>query len=94
MAKDFTQIGTIEISHGDLVGLSNALRTLGIPQNEIELATQAVLEDGKPANKSFGARTAEWVRGVGGKLGDAGLKIGTGAATQLVTRWLLQYWGL
>jgi hypothetical protein len=94
VAKDFTQIGTIEISNGDLVGLSNALRTLGIAQNEIELATQAVLEDGKPKDRTLGARTADWVKAVGGKLGDAGLKIGTGAATQLITKWLLQYWGL
>ncbi len=93
-ARDFTQIGSIQIGQGDLVGFSNALRTLGIPQQDIEEVTQAVLEDGKPKGKSVGKKLAGWMTSMGGKLGEAGLKIGTGAAQQLVTQWLMQYWGL
>jgi hypothetical protein len=35
----------------------------------------------------------EWIKTVGSKLGDAELKVGTGAAQQLITHWMMQYYG-
>lgn len=94
MATDFTQIGTIHIAAGDLAALADALKSLGIAQTDVEEATEAILADGKPTKASLGARATEWVKTLGRKLGEAGMKIGTGAAQQLVTKWVLQYWGL
>lgn len=53
-AKDFTQVGSIQISKGDLGGFADALKTLGISQKHIEEATLALLADGPP--KSGGGR--------------------------------------
>jgi AbiTii-like protein len=93
-ASNFAQIGTIHVVHGDLAGFADALKSLGIGQKDVEEATAAVLEDGQPSAKTLGQKTAEWMKTLGGKLGEAGLKIGTGAAQQLVTKWVLQYWNL
>jgi hypothetical protein len=93
IVHDFTQIGSIEVKQGDLVGLANALRALGVAQSDVEAATLALVEDGKPPGRSLGARVMSWMQSVGSKLGGAGLKIGTGAAQQLITKWMLQYWG-
>jgi hypothetical protein len=92
-AHDFTQIGAIRISEGDLIGIANSLRSLGIKQAHVEEATQALVEDGKPDSNALGKKSGQWIKTLGSKLGDAGLKIGTGAAQQLVTQWMLQYWG-
>jgi hypothetical protein len=93
-ASDFTQIGTVQISEGDLVGFANSLKRLGIAQEDVEEATKALVEDGKPKTSAVGKKVGEWIKAVGSKLGDAGLKIGTGAAQQLITQWMMQYWGL
>jgi hypothetical protein len=93
-AKDFTQVGSIHIAKGDLGAFVDALRTLGIDQKHIEEATTALLIDGAPKGKQLGTTVGEWLTSIGGKLGDAGLKIGTGAVKELITQWMLQYWGL
>jgi len=93
-AQEFTLIGIVNILEGDLVGVANSLGRLGIKQEYIEEATQALIEDGKPDGKTLGARASVWIKSVGSKLGEAGMKIGTGAAQQLITQWMLQYWGL
>jgi hypothetical protein len=93
-AKDFTQIGSIHIAKGDLGAMADALGTLGIEQSQIAEATNTILKDGKPAAGELGPSVKSWLGTIGEKLGSAGLKIGTGAATQLVTEWILQYWGL
>jgi len=89
-AKEFTQIGTVNIAKGDFNALSTALRGLDIPESDIELLRGAIEAD----KTSFGARTKAWLKGVGSKIGNAGLKIGSGAATQVVNAWLLQYFDL
>ena len=89
-AKDFTQIGTVVVARGDFNALSTALRGLEIPQSEIDLLRGAIEAD----QKTFGARTKEWLMSVGSKIGNAGLKIGSSAATQIVNAWLLHYFGL
>ena len=93
-ASDFTQIGTIQISEGDLVGFANSLKRLGIAQDDVEEATMVLVEDGKPKASAVGRKASEWIKNVSSKLGDAGLKIGTAAAQQLITQWVMQYWGL
>jgi hypothetical protein len=80
IAQDFTQIGCIRIPEGDLVGLANGLKSLGIGQGHVEEATQALVEDGKPGEMTLGKKAREWIKTLGSKVGDAGLKIGTGAA--------------
>jgi hypothetical protein len=93
-AQNFTQIGSIEIKQGDLIAFAEALKTLGIDQADVGEATKALVEDGEPKERTLGTKVAGWVGALGGKLGEAGLKIGTGAAQHLVTRWAMQYWGL
>jgi len=93
-AKNFAQVGSINIGTGDLGALVEALRTLGIAQADIEEATASLIEEGKPSGSLLGSRVADWVKNVGGKLGSAGAKIGAGAAQALITAWMLQYWGL
>jgi hypothetical protein len=82
-ASDFTQIGTVQISEGDLVGFANSLKRLGIAQEDVEEATKALVEDGKPKTSAVGKKVGEWIKAVGSKLGDAGLKIGTGVNSSL-----------
>jgi hypothetical protein len=93
-AQNFTQIGAIEINVGDLTAFAEALKTLGINQKHVGEATQALLEDGMPTERTLGRRLVSWMGTLGSKLGEAGLKIGTGAAQHLVTEWAMQYWGL
>jgi hypothetical protein len=76
-AQNFSQIGSIQISQGDLVAFADALKTLGIGREGVEEATEALVADGKPSERSLGERATEWLKSVGSKLGDAGLKIGT-----------------
>jgi hypothetical protein len=87
-------IGAVNIAKGDLVAVATGLGRLGIKKEYIEGATQALVEDGKPDGTTLGAKASQWIKTAGSKLGDAGLKIGTGAAQQLITQWMLQYWGL
>ena len=93
-AQNFTQIGTIEIKQGDLIAFAEALKALGIIQEDVGEATKALVEDGKPTEMTLGKRVAGWIGALGSRLGEAGLKIGTGAAQHLVTQWVMQYWGL
>lgn len=93
-ATDFTQVGSIHISKGDVGGFTNALKTLGISQEHIDEAIHALLTDGAPKSETLGSAATGWLKTIGGKLGTAGLKIGTAAATELATKWMLQYWGL
>lgn len=88
-AKDFTQVGSIEIAEGDIDGLSAALKTLDVKQNEIEALKRAIEAD----KKTFGVWTKEWLKNVGSKLGDAGIKIGVDVATGFVKSWLRKYFG-
>lgn len=93
-AKDFTQVGRIHIAQGDLGAFVDALRMLGIDQAHVEEATHSLLADGPPKEKQPGPSLVQWLKTIGSKLGSAGVKIGTGAATELITQWMLQYWGL
>ena len=93
-AQNFCQIGSIEVRPGDLGGLAEALKTLGIAQQDVEEAMQAIVEDGRSKDKALGVRALNWIGNMGAKLGNAGAKIGLGAAQALVTQWMLQYLGL
>ena len=74
-----------------LLGLASAWSRI---QKHIEEATHALLTDDAPKDKGLGTAVGGWLKTIGGKLGEAGLKIGTAAAKELITQWMLQYWGL
>jgi hypothetical protein len=89
-AKDFTQIGNIIVAKGDFNRLTNALRSLEVPDVEIASLKQALAEDGE----TLGQRTKQWLTNLGSKLGSTGLKIGATIAQEAAKEWLLQYCGL
>lgn len=88
--EDFSQIGNIIVPKGDFGGLSKALKTLDVSNSEIAKLKNALDGDGQ----TVGNKTKGWLMGIGKKLGGAGLKVGTGVATEIAKEWLLQYCGL
>jgi hypothetical protein len=89
IVHDVTQIGSIVIGKGDFEALSNALKTLGLDKSDIHTLKKAIEEDGG-VSKGLGEKTMAWIQAVGQKLSGAGLSVGT----ELLTKWLLQYFGL
>jgi len=94
IAHSFSQIENIVVGKDDIDSLKMALKSLDIADYDIEEFKQTIENDGKPNTKNLGSRTAEWIKNIGTKLGNAGLKIGADVAQQAATRWLMQYWGL
>jgi len=88
-AREFSQIGAVNIVQGNVDSLATALSTLEIAEPEIHALKEAIKAD----NDSFGARTKKWLASVGSKLGDTGLKIGADVATAIIKTWLLKYFG-
>jgi hypothetical protein len=93
-AKDFSQVVSIVVAKGDFQGLENALKDLDITDHDIGHLRRAIEGDSKGKKKEIGAKTQDWLKNLGGKLGDAGKKIGTGVAQEVAKQWLLQYLGL
>jgi hypothetical protein len=87
-ASDFTQIGSIEVHEGDFESLAAALRSLEIKTAEIESLNKSI-----EADKGFGHQTKGWLKKVGTKLGDTGVKMGVDIATGFVKAWLRKYFG-
>jgi hypothetical protein len=97
-ARDFTQIGTVNIKQGDLEGLTAALAKLRVPDAQITALARALEADAgavsDDAPPTLGRRTATWLKTLGPKLAKAGLRIGTDTVKAEAMKLISQYLGL
>jgi hypothetical protein len=87
--SNVTQIGSVQVHAGDFASLAEGLSRLEISKTDIRALKGAIERD----KKRFGARTKEWLANVGGKIGNAGMKIGVDVAASFVRAWLSKYFG-
>jgi hypothetical protein len=74
--------------------LASALKVLGVKDADVSELASAVAEDAKRAPPSLGQRTGAWLKGLGTKLGEAGILIGVEVAKEEAKKWILQYLGI
>jgi hypothetical protein len=88
-ASNFAQIVSVQVDKDDFSSLAGALAKLDVAENDINALRSAIEGDGK----TFGSRTKQWLASVGGKIGNAGVKLGIEVATGFVKVWLRKYFG-
>ena len=77
------------ISAGDLQGLLEALRKLGITDEGVE----KLEKDMEAEPTAVGPRIKGWLSNIGSYLGKEALKAGVDVAKKFATRWILQKYG-
>jgi hypothetical protein len=93
-STDIVQTATVTVAAGNLGGLLKFIADQGVaPTHASELA-QAVEADTAAGAKGIGPRVADWLARLPAKAGSATAKIGSGALIALITKGILQYFGL
>lgn len=95
-SRDFTQVGSIEIAHGDWHALSEALsKNLGIEDSGIADLKSSLDADAKETPPpGLGTRTANWLKRLGKKSGEVAVSVAVEVAKKEATKWIFGYLGL
>ena len=85
----------IKIVQNDFDSLSRLLSSLGLGEDSIQELSEAIREDDKYQDRTgSGSRVQTWLGKMILKAADGSWKIGTSVAANLLTRALVQYYGI
>jgi predicted DNA-binding transcriptional regulator AlpA len=84
----------MKASRNDFKSLRSLLRTIGIPDAEIETLRAAFDADERPKEKThFGKRVSQWVGGIVVKIADGAYKLAIEAALERIIKCIWQFYG-
>jgi hypothetical protein len=94
-ASSFVQGRDVIITKGDMSGLVEALKKLGIDQTEVQ-ELQSLFKDNpvKAGSRTLHGRILEWIEAKALSLANKGLDISTDVAKAEMTHWIIQYLGV
>ena len=90
----FTQKVHQQVVHNDQSSLFNVLRENGVEQADLDELREAIEADGEPKDKQIGPRVQGWMGKMLLKAGQGIWKVGTEAASKILTDGLLAYYAL
>lgn len=84
-----------QIQMHDFESLADALKQLGLPETEIGQLEDAMEHDPEPQTpQTMGKKISTWIKKNAGKVANAGGKITTEAASELLVKAISKYYGL
>lgn len=89
---DVTQIAG-DVKQGDWGSLESALRSIGIPGNDLAELKTALEEDEVEGAEGLGSRTRGWLEKIGIKAKSGGIALAGGVGTELIADLILKYLG-
>jgi hypothetical protein len=93
-AENIQQISNITVTQNDLAALTDALKTLGIGESDLQQLTAAIDQDSNGhSTPTLGAKVKGWLKDFGTMVGKEGLKVGVEIAKKVTTKWIMQYYG-
>lgn len=93
-SQNFTQTATVRIQRGNFEELSIFLKSLGFNEAELNELQNAIKSDGKPKEKNFGGKVAEWLGKAVTKSAKGLLNIGSDIASKVLSEAIFQYYGI
>ncbi|MBA1333753.1 MAG: hypothetical protein HPY66_0146 [Firmicutes bacterium] len=79
---------------GDLIGLKQELKNLGVEERDISLLEEAILEDKEQNAKEIGRSTAKWLSNMLDKAAKGALHISANTVCQILPRLICNYLGI
>lgn len=93
--RDFSQQTVTNVQPSDLPSLKAYVDSLGMASDDVAALEEAVIVDPRPETpEAFGPKAAAWLGRMTSKAASGAWKVASGAASDILTKALLRYYGL